>query len=62
MQENMNFDNGAKAGTIGGTLFCMVYTIHMEDIAKTVVLAEIGATVSFLVSIALKGLMKRLKK
>lgn len=62
MQDNINFDSGTRAGTIGGTLLCIMCNIHLEDLAKTAILAALGAAVSFCVSIVLKNLVKRLKK
>lgn len=51
-----------KSGTIGGTIFCIVCNISFHDIFKTVVLAAVGAAVSFLVSFALKNIFKHFKK
>ena len=62
MQENINFDSGTRAGTVGGTLLCIVCNIHLEDLAKTAVLAAVGAVVSFSVSLALKYLIKKIKR
>ena len=42
-----------KLATIGGTLLSLT-GIESTEVMKTVVLAAIGATVSFLVSLALK--------
>jgi hypothetical protein len=58
----MNPDNTTKAGTVGGTLFTVFYNIKSEDIVKTIVLASIGAVVSFLVSLMLKRIFKQNKK
>mgnify|MGYP001562907835 FL=1 len=41
------------AGTVGGTLLA-VTTIHTENIVNTIILATIGATTSFLVTIGVK--------
>lgn len=54
-------DNGTKAGTIGGTFLTIIVNIKGEDVLKTVVLAGIGAAVSFFVSLGLKYLVKRKK-
>jgi mannitol-specific phosphotransferase system IIBC component len=62
MQENFHFDTGTKAGTIGGTLICILCNLHLEDLVKTAILAALGATVSFFVSLALKHFLKRNKK
>ena len=59
---NQHFDNTTKAGTAGGTLLTIFANITSEDVLKTVILAAIGAAVSFTVTIFLKALIKRLKK
>jgi ABC-type sulfate transport system permease component len=56
------FDKTTKAGTAGGTLLSIFANINSEDLAKTAVLAAIGAVVSFGVTLLLKLLVKRLKK
>lgn len=56
------FDNTTKAGTAGGTLLTIFANINSEDILKTVVLAAVGAVVSFAVTLLLKLLAKRIKK
>lgn len=59
---NQHFDNTTKAGTAGGTLLTIFANITSEDVIKTIILAVIGAAVSFTVTILLKALIKRLKK
>ncbi len=54
-------DNGTKAGTLGGTFLTIIVNIKGEDVLKTIVLAGIGAVVSFFVSITLQYLTKRKK-
>jgi len=56
------FDSGTKAGTIGGTLLTVLVNINSADLLKTGVLAALGAVVSFIVTLLLKLLIKRLKK
>ena len=58
----MESNTGTKAGTVGGTLLTLFYNLHLEDVAKTAILAAIGAVVSFCVSIGLKAIMKRFRK
>ena len=41
-------------GTVSGTVLTVVMNIQSSDILKTVVLAAIGAVVSFVVTVALK--------
>ena len=56
------FDTTAKAGTAGGTLLTILVNISSDDIIKTIILATIGAAVSFGVTLLLKLLIKRYKK
>lgn len=56
------FDNTTKRGTAGGTLLTILGNISSEDILKTIVLAAIGAVVSFAVTLLCKFLIKRIKK
>ena len=56
------FDNSTKAGTIGGTLLTILVNIKGADLIKTVILAAVGAIVSFSVTLFLKYIIKLLKK
>jgi mannitol-specific phosphotransferase system IIBC component len=56
------FDNTTKAGTAGGTLLTIFGNISSQDIMKTIVLAGVGAVVSFCITVLLKSIIKRLKK
>ena len=56
------FDLNTKAGTIGGTLLTVLVNINSTDLLKTVVLAALGAIVSFGVTLLLKLLIRLLKK
>jgi hypothetical protein len=58
----MESNTGTKAGTVGGTLLTFFYNLHLEDLAKTAILAAIGAIVSFCVSIGLKAIVKHFRK
>ncbi|GGA72810.1 hypothetical protein GCM10008015_11870 [Flavobacterium palustre] len=49
-------------GTAGGTFLSIVPNIQSEDIVKTVILATVGAVVSFMISLLLKSLNKKHKK
>ena len=51
-----------RTGTAAGTLLSILPNLFSEDILKTIVLAAIGATVSFTVSLLLKWIMKFKKK
>ena len=58
----MTGNNPTLMGTAGGTFLSIVPNIESEDIAKTVILATIGAIVSFTISLLLKSLNKKHKK
>ncbi|WP_185963431.1 hypothetical protein [Flavobacterium gawalongense] len=47
-----------RIGTASGTLLSVVPNILSEDILKTTILAVVGATVSYMVSLFLKWLTK----
>lgn len=51
--------HGTAAGTAGGTVLSVLATIQSGDLTKTVILAALGAVVSFGVSLALKWVAKR---
>lgn len=55
----MNNDSHVFAGTFGGMLLTIFSNLFIEDIARTIILAIVGALVSFGVSFALKRLIKR---
>lgn len=52
----------SKAGTAGGVVTIILVNINSGEILKTIVLAAVGAVVSFTVSICLKWMIRRLKK
>jgi mannitol-specific phosphotransferase system IIBC component len=58
----MTANNHTLMGTAGGTFLSMVPNIQSEDIVKTIVLAIVGAIVSFTISLLLKSLQKKHKK
>lgn len=58
----MTVNNQTFMGTAGGTFLSMVPNIHSEDIVKTIVLASVGAVVSFVISLLLKILQKKHRK
>ena len=47
-------DNTTLIGTLSGTILSIVATFDLQDIVKTIILAAVVATVSFLVSRGLK--------
>jgi mannitol-specific phosphotransferase system IIBC component len=48
-------------GTASGTVFSVIAMVDPQDYIKTIVLACVGAIVSFMVSLALKWIRKRIK-
>ncbi|RBN50353.1 hypothetical protein DR980_09495 [Flavobacterium psychrolimnae] len=49
-------------GTAGGTFLSVVPNLDSEDVLKTVLLAAIGAIVSFGISLVLKFFIKKYQK
>ena len=49
-------------GTLSGTVLTVSTTIDYEDYIKTILLALIGATVSFIFSVILKWLWEKVKR
>jgi hypothetical protein len=49
-------------GTAGGTFLSIVPNIQSADVLKTILLASIGAVVSFTISLVLKMIIKKHKK
>lgn len=50
------------AGTFGGLLLTVFSNVFVEDMMRTIILAVIGAVVSFVVSLTLKNLIRWLKR
>lgn len=55
-------DNHAIWGTFSGTVLTVLSSISSMDVIKTVVLAIIGASVSFCMSLFLKWVQHKLKR
>ena len=55
-------DHSTALGTASGTVLTVLATIDMQDILKTVILAMIGATVSFGVTLFLKWIWMQKNK
>ncbi|MFN5415430.1 MAG: hypothetical protein ACK5B9_00115 [Flavobacteriia bacterium] len=62
MASHQHIENGTILGTVCGTVLTVLVNIGSSDIIKTVVLAALGAVVSFSVSLLMKWLVKRLNK
>jgi len=58
----MQSSNSPLIGTASGTFLSVLPNIHSEDILKTVVLAILGAIVSFTITILLKKLVRKKSK
>ena len=54
--------NPTLMGTAGGTFLSVVPNLDSEDVLKTVLLAAIGAIVSFGISLVLKFIVKKHEK
>ena len=58
----MQTSNSPLVGTVSGTFLSMMPNLQSEDVMRTIVLAIIGAVVSFSISILLKKLVRKHKK
>lgn len=54
----METNNSLPIGTASGTFLSVIPNLLSEDIVKTIILAVIGAIVSFMVSLLLKRISK----
>lgn len=59
---DQTFSTGTKMGTAAGTLAIIFANITTGDLLKTVVLAALGAVVSFCVSLLMKLLVRWWKR
>lgn len=59
LMDNTPHPSSTQAGTAGGTLLCLLLQIQTSEILKTMLLAATGAAVSYLVSFALRQLLKK---
>lgn len=57
-----HFYSGTGTGTACGTLLGILSSIHLGDILQTGILAAIGATVSFIVTVCWKRLLRKNKR
>lgn len=62
MATHNNIESGTILGTVSGTVLTVAVNIGSSDVIKTVVLAALGAVVSFGVSVFLKWIVKKLKR
>ncbi len=57
-----SFLAGTRIGTAGGTLLVILSSIQFTDVLETAILGAIGAVVSFVVTVVLKTVIKKLRK
>lgn len=62
MSTQHHIESGTVFGTVTGTALTVIANIGSQDVIKTVVLAAIGAVVSFCVSLALKWIIKKVRE
>jgi mannitol-specific phosphotransferase system IIBC component len=62
MSTHNNIESGTILGTVSGTVLTVAVNVGSSDILKTVILASLGAVVSFSVSLLLKWIVKYFKK
>lgn len=62
MSTHNNIESGTILGTVSGTVLTVAVNVGSSDVLKTVILAGLGAVVSFSVSLLLKWLVKKLNK
>lgn len=55
-------NNSTLVGTVGGTFLSVLPNVDSEDVFKTIVLAAVGALVSFTLSLLLKFIVKKHKE
>lgn len=58
----MQVNNSMLRGTAGGTILSIIPNVFSADIFKTILLASVGAIVSFIVSYVLKCIFKKFKR
>jgi mannitol-specific phosphotransferase system IIBC component len=61
MSTHSHIENGTILGTVSGTVLTIAVNVGSSDIIKTVILAALGAIVSFSVSVLLKWILKKMK-
>lgn len=59
---NSAHDHTTAIGTAAGGISTLIFNISTDDIVKTIVLGAIGSVVGFMVTTALKWLVKKIKQ
>lgn len=62
MSSNHHIESGTILGTVSGTGLTVLANIGSSDILKTVILAAVGAVVSFCVSVSLKWIIRKFRR
>jgi hypothetical protein len=62
MSTHNNIESGTILGTVSGTVLTVAVNMGSSDVLKTVILASLGAVVSFSVSLLLKWMVKKIKE
>jgi hypothetical protein len=57
----MTANSSTIVGTVSGTFLSILPNLHSEDVLKTVILAALGAVISFIITLLLKYLIKKHK-
>ena len=57
-----HIESDTVVGTVGGTILSIIPHLDNADIIRTLILATVGAVVSFLVTQVLKWMKTRIKK
>jgi hypothetical protein len=60
MDSHVNGDT--KAGTVGGTLLVVILHADIHELANTALMAAVGATVSFMMSVLLKYITGKFRR
>jgi sulfur transfer protein SufE len=61
-QMDNHFNGDSKAATLGGTMLVIILQTNTHEIANTALMAAVGATVSFMMSVLLKYLTGKFRR
>lgn len=59
---DLNFTGHTTPATLGGITIILLANINSGDVVKTIVLASLGAIVSFIISMVLKYCLSKWRK
>lgn len=57
-----NFNASTRSGTLGGTLLALLFQINWPGLLNTMIVAGVGATTSFIISMILRWLGKKITR